>query len=93
MEIQKIHSALSAEIGSNKGKQAPAQAQSSVVTAAPKQATISKDWQLLEKSHDALQALDDVDTDKVNALRESLKSGAFKLDLEQIAEKMLNQHG
>ncbi|ABE56928.1 hypothetical protein Sden_3653 [Shewanella denitrificans OS217] len=93
MEIQKIPSALSAEISTNKGQQAPTQAGAAVVTTAPKQATISKDWQLLEKSQNALHALDDIDTDKVSALRESLKNGSFELDLEKIAEQMLNQHG
>jgi negative regulator of flagellin synthesis FlgM len=93
MEIQKIPSAISTEINTNKGQQAPTQAGTPVVTAVAKQASISKDWQLLEKSQTALHALDDIDTDKVSALRESLKNGSFELDLEKIAEQMLNQHG
>lgn len=92
MEIQKIHSAINAEIGVSKRKtdQVP---QAEVATPAQKPASISQDWQLLEKSHLALQQLADVDTDKVNALRASIANGSFTLDLAEIAEKMLKQHG
>ncbi|QDE30285.1 flagellar biosynthesis anti-sigma factor FlgM [Shewanella polaris] len=96
MEIQKIHStintdSISTEVRANKHKNNQT-TQTETATPAPKQG-ISQYWQLLEKSQVALQMLDDVDTDKVNALRDAIKNGDFNLDLAQIAEKMIKQHG
>jgi negative regulator of flagellin synthesis FlgM len=100
MEIQKIHStistdSISTEVRAHKHKnnQTLQTLQTEVVTSAPKQTSISQDWQLLEKSQVALQSLDDVDTNKVNALRDAINNGDFNLDLAQVAEKMMKQHG
>lgn len=102
MEIQKIHNPISSDAISTNSisselrasqQKSSQMAQADVTAHAPKQASISQDWQLLEKSQLALQALDDVDTDKVNALREAIKNGDFNLDLAQIADKMIKQHG
>ncbi|KVW99801.1 flagellar biosynthesis anti-sigma factor FlgM [Shewanella frigidimarina] len=97
MEIQKIHStistdSISTEVRAHKHKNNQT-LQTEVVTSAPKQTSISQDWQLLEKSQVALQSLDDVDTNKVNALRDAINNGDFNLDLAQVAEKMMKQHG
>lgn len=95
MEINKINSAIGAEIGakkSNVNAQATPAPQSAA-TPLPAQLSISQDWQSLEQSQQALQQLDDMDHDKIAALRQSLQDGSFSLDLDLIADKMLNQHG
>lgn len=95
MEINKINSAIGAEIGAKKSnvnaQTAPAPEAATPPVSA--QLSISQDWQSLEQSQQALQQLDDVDHDKIAALRQSLQDGSFSVDLDLIADKMLNQHG
>ncbi|MCL1124791.1 flagellar biosynthesis anti-sigma factor FlgM [Shewanella surugensis] len=96
MEINKINSALNAEVGasmsqtSTKAEPQPAQSQVKPI-ATPK--AVSDDWELLARSQPQLQQIDDVDQAKVDQLRQSLKDGTFDLNLGKVAEAMFNQHG
>ncbi|QFU20481.1 flagellar biosynthesis anti-sigma factor FlgM [Shewanella eurypsychrophilus] len=94
MEIQKINSAISTEISTKKEQtQTPIQADKNERTEIPTQKTVSDDWQLMSRSQPELQQLDEVDQTKIDELRQSLKTGTFKLDLDAISEAMLQQHG
>lgn len=95
MEISKINSTIGAEIGANKSNVTAQDTPKpqSTTRSVPAQLSISQDWQSLEQSQQELQQLDDVDLDKIAALRQSLQEGSFSLDLDLIADKMLNQHG
>ncbi|WP_298774699.1 flagellar biosynthesis anti-sigma factor FlgM [uncultured Shewanella sp.] len=96
MEINKINSALNAEVGSSLGQTAtkaelkPVENQVRQI-ATPK--AVSEDWELLARSQTQLEKMDDVDQAKVDALRQSLKDGTFDLDLGKVTEAMFNQHG
>lgn len=96
MEINKINSALNAEVGSSLGQTAtkaelkPVESQVRQI-ATPK--AVSEDWELLARSQPQLEIMDDVDQAKVDALRQSLKDGTFDLDLAKVTEAMFNQHG
>ncbi|MCE9686236.1 flagellar biosynthesis anti-sigma factor FlgM [Shewanella sp. AS16] len=90
MEIHKIGSTLSTEMTSGKSR---ASAPPQEISHLPPQQVISQDWQLLEQSQQDLGQLADVDSAKVDALRQALKDGSFDLDLSAIADKMISQHG
>ncbi|WP_299489609.1 flagellar biosynthesis anti-sigma factor FlgM [uncultured Shewanella sp.] len=96
MEINKINSALNAEVGASMGqtstKAEPKPVDNQVRQIATPKA-VSEDWELLARSQPQLQQIDGVDQAKVDALRQSLKDGTFDLDLGKITEAMINQHG
>ncbi len=94
MEILKINSAISTEISTKKGQtQTPIQQDKADRKEVPAQKVVSDDWQLMSRAQPELQQIDEVDQAKVDELRQSLKAGTFKLDLDAISEAMLQQHG
>ncbi|MBY6185920.1 flagellar biosynthesis anti-sigma factor FlgM [Marinobacter hydrocarbonoclasticus] len=91
MEINKLASNFPANLATQKS---PAQPSEAPLAAQPKgKDPISDDWQLLEQAEQELAGLSDVDMDKVNALRSALSEGRFDLDLNELAQSMLEQHG
>ncbi|WP_394202840.1 flagellar biosynthesis anti-sigma factor FlgM [Shewanella waksmanii] len=94
MEITKVNSPLSAEVGVNKRAQqpVPTNEQPAKSNAGAAQST-SEDWQLLVEAKPQLAEIADVDSDKVAALRQALTDGSFRIDLDEIASAMLRQHG
>lgn len=94
MEIQKINSAISTEIGTKKGQaQLPVQQDTVGKPVSIEQKVVSDDWQLLTGSQSELEQIEDIDQTKIDEIRQSLKAGTFKLDLGAISEAMLQQHG
>lgn len=94
MEIQKINSAISTEINTKKGLvQQPVKQENADKPMTAEQKVVSDDWQLLAGSQSALEQIDDVNQARVDEIRQSLKAGTFKLDLDAISDAMLQQHG
>ncbi len=91
MEINKLSSNFPASLATAKS---PVNTPEGHAAPLPKQReAISDDWQLLEQAEQELAGLSDVDMDKVNALRSALTEGRFELDLNDLAQSMLEQHG
>ncbi|MBY5920014.1 flagellar biosynthesis anti-sigma factor FlgM [Ferrimonas balearica] len=91
MEINKLSSNFPASLAAQKS---PISSPETSAAPLPKQKdAISEDWQLLEQAEQELATLNDVDMDKVNALRSALSEGRFELDLNDLAQSMLEQHG
>lgn len=93
MEISK----LSASIATTKTNKTEGKVEivetNSTLTAETNKTSISPDWKLLETSKQDLKHTDDVDLEKVAALKQALKDGTFDIDASQIASAMLKQHG
>ncbi|QDO81955.1 flagellar biosynthesis anti-sigma factor FlgM [Shewanella psychropiezotolerans] len=93
MEIQKINSAISTEISTKKDQAQPLVKQDNPEKSIQAEhKVVSDDWQLLTGSQSELELLEDVDQARIDEIRQSLKSGTFKLDLDAISEAMLQQH-
>ncbi|MFT5787985.1 MAG: negative regulator of flagellin synthesis FlgM [Shewanella sp.] len=95
MDISKISSMLNADMGMSKSKTQSAVPVPEKPAAAPIQAQqeVSEDCRLLEHTQNSLEQLPDFDLSRVEQLRQSLVDGSFELDLEQLAETMVQQHG
>lgn len=93
MEINKAYNTRIAELNNEKAPLKPAAPEKVTTVKANQAINISSDWQLVENGLEKLQQVNDVDLAKVQALRESLQQGNFKIDLSQVSEKMINQHG
>ncbi|WP_144212048.1 flagellar biosynthesis anti-sigma factor FlgM [Shewanella donghaensis] len=96
MDINKISSPVTADMGTTKSK-ANNTPKPEVVELSPRamptQNAVSDDWQLIEKTQPQLAQVDDFDADKVAQLRQALQQGTFSLDVEQLAEAMKQTHG
>ena len=93
MEINKINSAMSTEMGtskSSKGTVQPLKPSSNVAKAA---AVVSDDCKLIDHAKSRLAQLPDVDMVKVAEVRQSLIEGNFDLNLDKVADAMVLQHG
>ncbi|MEC4725919.1 flagellar biosynthesis anti-sigma factor FlgM [Shewanella sp. D64] len=93
MEIQKINSAISADIGTRKGAVKTPDSPEKVQILQPEQKVVSDDCKLLASSLEELEQIEDVDQAKMLEIRQSLRDGSFKLDIDVISEAMLKQHG
>ncbi|MCL1096231.1 flagellar biosynthesis anti-sigma factor FlgM [Shewanella kaireitica] len=93
MEINKINSAMSTEMGtskSNRGTVQPLKPSSDVAKAA---AAVSDDCKLIAHAKSRLEQLPDVDMNKVAEVRQSLIDGNFDLNLDKVVDAMVLQHG
>lgn len=94
MEITKVNSPLSAEVGVNKRAQTHYQRDEQQAKPNPSVTkSTSDDWQLLDQAKPQLAQLAEVDSDKVSGLRQAIANGTFRIDIGEIAEAMLRQHG
>ncbi|MBY5991984.1 flagellar biosynthesis anti-sigma factor FlgM [Ferrimonas balearica] len=91
MEINKLSANYPTNLSAEKKPVAPAEARP--VSPQASKESISGDWQLLEQAEQELATIDEVDMDKVNALRAALSEGRFDLNLADLAQSMLEQHG
>ncbi|WP_028108947.1 flagellar biosynthesis anti-sigma factor FlgM [Ferrimonas futtsuensis] len=55
--------------------------------------SVSQQWQQLNQASKELDELDSVDRNKVAALQAELSTEGYPIDLNRIAEAMLEQHG
>ncbi|MCC4834388.1 flagellar biosynthesis anti-sigma factor FlgM [Shewanella sp. 10N.7] len=96
MDINKISSPVTADMGTTKSK-ANTSGQTEVAELKPRkmpaQSTVSDDWKLIEKTQPELANFSDFDADKVAELRQALQTGTFSLDVKKIAEAMKQNHG
>ncbi|MBY6093271.1 flagellar biosynthesis anti-sigma factor FlgM [Ferrimonas balearica] len=91
MEINKLSSNYPASLATQKK---PVHTPDAAPSPRPQhKEAISDDWQLLEQAEQELAGLNDVDMDKVNALRNALSNGQFELNMNDLAKSMLEQHG
>ncbi|PKG56089.1 flagellar biosynthesis anti-sigma factor FlgM [Shewanella sp. Choline-02u-19] len=95
MEISKVSSTISADMGMSKSKTQSAipVPEKPVATPIKAQQEVSEDCRLLEHTKHSLEQLPDFDLSKVEQLRQSLVDGSFELNLEELAETMVQQHG
>ncbi|QQX80534.1 flagellar biosynthesis anti-sigma factor FlgM [Shewanella sp. KX20019] len=95
MDISKVSSMLNAEMGMSKSKTQSAAPMPEKPVAVPikAQQEVSEDCKLLEHTKYSLEQLPDFDLNKVEQIRQSLVDGSFELNLQQLAETMVQQHG
>ncbi|MCL1050891.1 flagellar biosynthesis anti-sigma factor FlgM [Shewanella abyssi] len=95
MDISKVSSMLNADMGMSKSKTQSAALVPEKPVAVPikVQQEVSEDCKLLEHTKYSLEQLPDFDLNKVEQIRQSLVDGSFELNLEQLAETMVQQHG
>ncbi|MBQ4890134.1 flagellar biosynthesis anti-sigma factor FlgM [Shewanella sp. UCD-FRSSP16_17] len=96
MDINKISSAVTADMGTTKSKSNTSQQHEVAelkTRKMPVQSTVSDDWKLIEKNQPNLADMDDFDAAKVAELRQALQNGTFSLDVKKIAEAMKQNHG
>ncbi|MCL1140464.1 flagellar biosynthesis anti-sigma factor FlgM [Shewanella pneumatophori] len=93
MEISKLNSTIHTELATSKNKTPVTQVADAPVPAMLPQQEVSDDCRLIEAAQPQLEQLPDFDLSKVAQVRQSLIDGSFKLDLEQLAETMVQQHG
>ncbi|BDY05683.1 flagellar biosynthesis anti-sigma factor FlgM [Ferrimonas sp. YFM] len=55
--------------------------------------SVSQEWQQLNQASKELDEMDSVDRNKVAALQAELSTEGYPIDLELIAEAMLEEHG
>ncbi|WP_417347623.1 flagellar biosynthesis anti-sigma factor FlgM [Ferrimonas sp.] len=55
--------------------------------------SVSQQWQQLNQASKELDEMDSVDRNKIAALQAELSTEGYPIDLEQIAEAMLEEHG
>ncbi|GIU51181.1 MULTISPECIES: flagellar biosynthesis anti-sigma factor FlgM [Shewanella] len=96
MDINKISSPVTADMGTTKSKSNTSQ-QPEVAEIKPRkmpvQSTVSDDWKLIEKTQPELANISDFNAEKVAELRQALQTGTFSLDVIKIAEAMKQNHG
>lgn len=73
------------------GKESPAPAETIPAKSGKDQVVISEQAQGLRKLQTSIGNLPDVDSDRVNALRQAIAEGKFEINADRIAENMLNQ--
>ncbi|ABV34684.1 conserved hypothetical protein [Shewanella sediminis HAW-EB3] len=94
MEINKVNSAISAEISTKKESVTlPELTDKKPVSQGSTPKAVSDDWHLLARSQPQLQQLEDLDRTKMAEIRQSLRDGSFELNITAISEAMLQQHG
>lgn len=95
MEINKINSTINTEMGTSRSKTSsfvlPQETQA--VVAQKPQAEVSDDCKLIAHNQPQLAEMDDVDLDKVAEIRQSLIDGSFDIDIEQMVDAIVQQHG
>lgn len=96
MDINKISSPVTADMGTTKSKANTSQ-QPEVTEFKPRkmpaQSSVSEDWKLIEKTQPNLANISDFNAEKVAELRQALQTGTFSLDVAKIAEAMKQNHG
>ena len=92
MEISKLNSTIHTELAMSKSKTPVIPLAEASAVIKPQQ-EVSDDCRLIESAQPQLEQLPDFDLGKVAQIRQSLIDGSFELNLEQLAETMVQQHG
>ncbi|TKB47789.1 flagellar biosynthesis anti-sigma factor FlgM [Ferrimonas sediminicola] len=55
--------------------------------------SVSQEWQQLNQASKELDEMDSIDRNRIAALQAELSTEGYPIDLERIAEAMLEEHG